>query len=95
MNKKELYQQKLEAKLEKWSADIEKLKAKAKDLNAESQIKYKKEIEEMQYLLKATRAKLDDLKNTSKGAWDDIKSGLDTSKESLKNAITSAYSRFK
>ncbi|MFA7083700.1 MAG: hypothetical protein WC141_04095 [Arcobacteraceae bacterium] len=39
MQDKELYEQKKQAQLDEWKADIDKLKAKASMMNADAQIK--------------------------------------------------------
>ncbi|WPD22031.1 MAG: hypothetical protein SD837_17715 [Candidatus Electrothrix scaldis] len=48
MTMKEAYEQKLQAQLDVWSAEIDKLKAKANSAEADAQLNYQKHIEELQ-----------------------------------------------
>ena len=55
MDEKEAYQQKLNAKLDEWKAEIEKMQAKAKTAEADAQLQYQDYIED----LKKRRANLE------------------------------------
>jgi hypothetical protein len=95
MSMKEAYQQKLEAQLAEWNAAIDKLKAKADKAEAEAQIEYYKQIEDMQVKQEAAREKLTELKEAGEGGWEDLKVGLESAWNSLGDAVKSATSRFK
>ncbi len=95
MTTKEAYQQKLEAQLDKWKADIDKLKAKADKAEAETQIEYNKQIEDMRIKQKVAQEKLTELKEAGEDAWEDLKAGLDSALNNLGDAVKSATTRFK
>jgi len=95
MSMKEVYQQKLEAQLAEWNVAIDKLKAKADKAEAEAQIEYYKQIEDMRVKQEAARDKLTELKEAGEDAWEDLKAGLDSAWNSLGDAVKSATSRFK
>ncbi|MDW7646068.1 MAG: coiled coil domain-containing protein [Desulfuromonadales bacterium] len=95
MSKKEAYEQKLQAQLDEWDAEIKKLKAKADKAGADAQIEYHKQIEELQSMRKSAADKLSELKDAGDDAWEDLKTGIDQAWESLGNALKSASSRFK
>ena len=95
MSMKEIYQKKLQAQLDEWSAEIDKLKAKADRAEADAQLEYYKEIEELRSMQKEARSKLLELKNASDDAWEDLKAGMDSSWNIVGNALKSAASRFK
>lgn len=94
MSMKEAYEQKLHSQLEQWSAEIDKLKAKADAAEAEVQLEYYKEIEELRVMQETARNKLDQLKEAGDDAWEDLKAGADSAWDSLSRAIKSAASRF-
>ncbi len=48
MNEKELYQQKKQAQLDEWKAEVDKLKAKASGATADAQIELNKQIEALE-----------------------------------------------
>jgi hypothetical protein len=95
MSMKEQYEQKLQAQLDKWDSEIDKLKAKAEGAKADGQLEYYKELEELRTLQNTTKDKLMELKNSSDDAWEDLKAGVDNAVDSLNTAFNAAVSRFK
>lgn len=95
MSVKEAYENKLRGKLAEWRADIDKLKAKAQQAEADTQLAYYKEIEELRTQQEAVRDKLDDLRDASDDAWEDLKAGLDNAVGNVTNAFEKAMSRFR
>ncbi len=95
MGMKKAYQKKLQAQLDEWSVEIEKLQAKADKAEADAQLEYYKEIEELRSMQEAASSKLAELKDAGDDAWEDLKAGLDSAWNSLGNALRSATNRFK
>lgn len=95
MSKKQAYEKKLQAQLDEWNADIDKLKAKADAATADKQLEYYKKIEELQSMQDNANKKLTELKKAGDDAWEDIKVGIDSAWDSLGSAFKSATSRFK
>jgi len=94
MSMKEAYEKKLQAKLDEWNAEIDKLKAKADSAEADVQLEYYKQIEELRSMQDAARKKLVELKAAGDDAWEDLKAGTDSAWDSLSRSIKSAVSRF-
>jgi vacuolar-type H+-ATPase subunit I/STV1 len=78
MGMKEEYEQKLQAQLNEWSAEINKLKAKADGAEADAQLEYYKKIEGLQAMQESVNNKLAELKDASDDAWVDLKAGIDS-----------------
>ena len=95
MNMKEAYEQKLQAKLDEWGAEIDKLKAKADNAEADAQLEYYKRIEELRTMQESATNKLAELKDAGDDAWEDLKAGIESAWDSLGSALKSATSRFK
>lgn len=95
MSIKEAYEQKQQAHLDEWAAQIKKLKAKADMAEADAQLNYYKQIKELQSMQDEATKKLTKLKNAGDEAWEDLKAGMDSTRGSLSNAIKAAASRFK
>jgi hypothetical protein len=94
MGMKEAYEKKLQAQLDEWGAEIDLLKAKADKAEADAQLDYYKQIEELRSIQQAAGEKLAKLKEASDDAWEDLKAGIESAWDSLANALTSATSRF-
>ncbi len=95
MSIKAAYEKKLQAQLDECNADMIKLKAKADKVEADAQIEYYKEIEELKSKKASVDQKLFELKEASEDAWEDLKAGADKAWDSLSDAVKSAASRFK
>jgi len=95
MSKKQAYEKKLQAQLDEWSAQIDRLKAKADGKAADEQLEYYQRIEELESMKQSANKKLNELKKASDDAWEDVKVGIDSAWDSLSAAFKSASSRFK
>ena len=95
MSMKDAYEKKLQAQLDEWGAEIDKLKAKADNAEADAQLEYYKQIEEFRSMQEEATNKLAELKDAGDDAWEDLKAGIDSAWDSLGNALKSARSRFK
>lgn len=95
MNKKDTYVKRMQAQLDAWDAEIKKLKAKAEIAQADTQLKYQKEVEELQERQRKAEEKLSEIRAASDDAWADLKSGADRAWDAMSDAIKAATGRFK
>jgi hypothetical protein len=95
MNDKDLYQQKKQAQLDEWQAEIDKLKARASMASADAQLEMNKQITAMESHIKVGKAKLTELAQTSEEAWGSIKLGVDSAWDAMKSAVGDAAAKFK
>jgi predicted nuclease with TOPRIM domain len=94
-DKRKAYEEKLDAQLKEWGAQIGLLKAKADNAKADVKIEYYKTIEALQSKLNEARTKLRELKTASDEVWEDIKTGAEKVWAEVKTAYHDASSRFK
>lgn len=95
MNEKQLYQDKLEAKLKEWKAELDKMRAKAEGATADVKLDLKREIEGLEGKMETVKGKLAELASTSDEAFESIKEGVDMAWESLKLSFSEAASKFR
>jgi hypothetical protein len=95
MNAREAYQEKMEAQLDRWNAEIAKLQARADEAKAQAKIEYLEQIAQLRQRQDKARRKLDEMKKAGDGAWQDLKAGLELAWDDLSSALESAASRFK
>jgi len=95
MTNKEAYQQQLQAKLDEWQAEIDKLRAKAQGAAADSQVEYNKQIEALQSKQDDAKQKLSELQQASEGGWEELKAGIEKSWNDLGEAVNAARSKFR
>jgi hypothetical protein len=75
VNSKEAYLEKLQGKLDEWKADIDKLKAKATQAKADIKIEINKRIGDMEGQQQEVEKKIQQLRQASEGAWQEIRVG--------------------
>lgn len=95
MSLKDAYAKKMQAELDEWNAEIDKLKARAKKADAQAQIEYHKQVENLQGMQDKAKHRLDELRASSDEAWEDVKKGAEDAWHALGEALTAARSRFK
>jgi uncharacterized coiled-coil DUF342 family protein len=93
-SQKDLYVQKLHAKLDEWNAAIDKLKAKADRAEAESRVEYQNQIKYLQQRRREAEKKMAELQGAGKGAWKDLKAGVQLAWDAMEEAVKSARSKF-
>ena len=95
MSDRKLYQQKLQAQLDQWKAELDKLKAKASAASADAQLEMNKHITALESKLEDGKAKLAELAEAGEGAWESVKEGAEAFWRTMKSAFSDAMSRFK
>jgi len=94
MNEKKAYEQKQQAQLDEWTAEIDKLKAKAEHAKADAKIQLMEDIKEAEAMQAKVENQLEELRDSTDDAWTDIKHGLDDAARSLGSSLRSAAGRF-
>lgn len=95
MTEREQYIDKAKAKLDQWNAEIGKFAAQVAGSDADAEVEYRKQLDEMRNQRDKAEAKLKELHDASDDAWDDMKSGFDKAWDSISSAFDNIMSRFK
>ncbi len=85
----------MEAKLEEERAHLDLLKARAKRAVADGKIMAYEELADAEGKLEAAKSKLKELGAATEGAFEEMKTGVETAWDSLKQASTRAVEKFK
>lgn len=91
---RDAYVEKLKTQLGEWSADIEKLKARASRVSAEAKAEYEEQVAGLREQRDVLAAKVTDLQEASDEAWSDIKQGVQAAWDRAKESFQKAMSRF-
>jgi len=95
MGDKEILEEKYEAKLEEWRADLDKLKAKAEQASADSKIALQERIDDLEKKRDEAAVKLAELRDNSGDAASEVWQGFERSFEELGRGFKAAYEKFK
>jgi hypothetical protein len=95
MNSKDQYVRLMQAKLDEWSAEIDQMSAKAKHVTAGLRVEYGQQIEALAEKRAEAGKKLEELRKSGAGAWEDLKAGMESAWKAMGEALESARSRFK
>lgn len=94
-DKRKAYEEKFDAQLKEWSAEIALLNAKADTAKAEVKVEYYKTIETLQGKQETAKMKFQELMAAGDDAWEDLATGAENAWTEVKTAFISAGSRFK
>ncbi len=92
--KRDAYVKKVQAKLDEWNAEIDRLEAKAESAAADARVQYEEQIAKAKASRDDLRQKLGEIRKAGDEAWQELKSGLDQAWDSLSAAVKSARSKF-
>jgi len=95
MNKRDVYAQKLKARLDQWKAEIDRMNAGADRLEADARIEFRKQMERLQARREEASRSLEDLGKAAEGSWEDLREGMERAWGELDRAIREAASRFR
>ena len=94
-NNRKTYEEKLDAQLKKWKAQIVLLKARAKNAEAGAKIDYYKTIDVLEHKQDKAKVKLKNLKAAGDEAWEAVKTSVEKVWAEVKVACHDAASKFK
>ena len=95
MNDKMLFQQKKQAQLDEWRAEVEILKAKASGVSADIQLELNHKIDQLDTKLEEGKRKLKDLEDAGEDVWESVVDGVENAWDSMKTAVSDAAKKFK
>jgi predicted ATP-binding protein involved in virulence len=94
-DKRKAYEEKLDAQLKEWNAQIALLKAKADNARADAKIDYYKTIDALEHKEKEAKTKLQELRTAGDEAWEAVKVGIEKTWAEVKAAYHEGASKFK
>jgi hypothetical protein len=95
VNDKELYQQKMQARLDEWNAEIQKLRAKSSRASADVRLNINRQIRLLERDIEEAKVKLWEIAAAGEDAWESIKDGGEGAWDSLKSGVTNAATKLK
>ena len=94
MSKREEFITKMNNRLKEWTAELDKLEEKALTVKSELQGKYRRQIAELRKKREDAEKKLDEIKATGEGAWDNLRGESERAWTALKDAYAAFKSHY-
>lgn len=88
------YIEKARARIAQWDAEIDKVKARADEAEADAKIDYRRQLEEMRAQRDKAETRLEELRQASDAAFEDMKSGFEKAWDDISSAFDSARNRY-
>jgi uncharacterized coiled-coil DUF342 family protein len=95
MESRDLYRQKYEAKIDKWTSKLGMLRAQSDEMTAQAQLDIKPHVDAVQAKFETSKAKLVDIAAATDERWDEVAKEVDTAWAELKAAAGGAYDALK
>jgi phage shock protein A len=92
--KKEIYQQKAQARIDQMEAKINELRARFNEAKADAKMKVSNQFEDLTSRQETVENKIDQMKDAGEDAWKDMRSGLDTAMDELESSFNEAANQF-
>ncbi len=91
METKDAYVAKLKTQIDEWSAEIDKLEAKAKKTRED----YETQIKALRQKYDSAKARITEIQQASEASWKDLKQGVESAWSAFKQGLDKAKARFK
>jgi hypothetical protein len=85
----------MQARLDEWKAQVDKLKAKSSGASADTQLDINRQIRALERNIQEGKVKLSEIASAGEDAWESIKEGVESAWDSLKSGVTDAAAKFK
>lgn len=93
-DERKAYEEKFDAPLKEWNAQIALLKARAENAKADAKIDHYKTIEALEHRQDKAKTKLQELKTAGDEAWEAVKGGAEEVWVEVKTAYHDAATKF-
>jgi hypothetical protein len=95
MSPKDDYIRKLQARVQEWDKEINKLATKAIQNKSKAKLEYYKQLEELRDKQDVALKKLERFRQADDDAWEGLKAGLESIWADFSEAVKSSSSKFK
>jgi len=95
MSDRDVYVDKMKAKIDEWNADVAKLEARSREAEADMRLKYDDQIRELREQRERAEERLKELQRASEESWKRMREGMETAWDDLTRAFREAADRFR
>jgi len=94
MSDREEYLATIKAKIDEWDAEIDRLEAKTSEAQADAQVQYRKQLDQMREMRKEAMARYAEMQGATADAWETMAQGTEKAWSTWLSAFDEARSKF-
>ena len=91
--KRQEFVDEVNAKLDKWEAEIRRLEAKKDTVQAQAREEYLQQMKDLREKQNDARNRIRELREAGEEAWTDVKSGVEEAVDTMKESLQSAAAK--
>ncbi len=95
MNDRDIYVEKMKAKIDEWNAELAKLEARSREAEADMRLRYDAQIQVMREQRKKAEERLKELQRASEESWKRMRDGMESAWDEMTRAFREAAERFR
>ena len=95
MSDRDVYVDKMKAKIDEWNADLAKLEARSREAEADMRLKYDKQVQELREQREKAEERLKELQRASEESWKRMRDGMEAAWDDMTRAFREAADRFR
>ena len=95
MSDRDAYVEKMKARLDQWSADLDRLEARAKEAEADMRQRYDKQVKELRAQRDEVEARLRELQQAGEASWKRLRDTMESAWDEMTRGFRDAADRFK
>ncbi len=94
MSTREIFVEKLKAKIDEWNSEVDRLESKAEVVDVQYRARSRAAIQEIKGKVQQIERKLTVIKNSSTDAWEDLKAGVEGAWTDFEASLKQAKERY-
>lgn len=95
MSDRDVYVEKMKAKIDEWNADLAKLEARSREASADTRLKYDNQIQELKVQRERAEEQLKEFQRASEESWKQMRDGMESAWDEVNRAFREAADRFR
>ena len=95
MDRRDIYVEKLKARLDEWNAELNKAEAKARGAEADVRLRYDEGLEHMRSKRDEARQHLHEIEEAGEESWERLRRGFEQAWEDIRTGFERARDRFR
>ena len=95
MSDRDVYVDKMKAKIDEWNADLAKLEARSREVEADMRLKYDQQLKDLREQRERAEEQLKEMQQAGEESWKRMRDGMESAWDEMARAFREASDRFR